>query len=84
VSLLLAIVPLVVVPRVTVCAVPVLLLGSTSLPAGGGGGGGGVVPPAASTAALASTMPVPHCEQVREGRRRLQPRCNFVRWRPGS
>src|SRR2546423_9471718 len=54
-------VPLTVTGRVTACAVPRVLFDSTSATVGGGGG---VVPPAASTAALASTMPAPHCEQV--------------------
>src|SRR5262245_10025242 len=43
------------------CEVARELLGSTSLLPGGGGGG---PPSAASTAALAFTMPAPHCEQV--------------------
>src|SRR5262245_9097340 len=53
-------VPLMVVDADSGCEVARVLLGSTSLPVGGG-----VVPPmAASTAALAFTMPEPHCEQV--------------------
>src|SRR5512145_1985095 len=52
---------MVVLSTVTSWEVPVELLGSTSAVPGGGGGG---PPSAASTAALAFTIPEPHCEQV--------------------
>ena len=62
-SLLLPMVPFTVVLAVEIgCDAVRELLGSTSAMVPGGGG---VVPPmAASTAALAFTMPEPHCEQV--------------------